>query len=396
MPYTALHIIVAFIIAAILTRISIPVVLRLSKLKNLYDEPNARKVNTTGVPTLGGIGIFIGFTLSIIFASYQYIFSEVQYIIGASIILFFIGLKDDLLVIAPHKKLLAQLAAAVVLFIFADIRFTHLHGLFGIEALGIIPSFFFTLFVIIGIINAFNLIDGIDGLAAGVGIIISLVFGGWFLVTEHWSYALMAIALSGTLFVFIYYNVFSKHNKIFMGDTGSLLLGLIFAIFVIQFNEFNIVQTSPYSVNAAPAVSFGILIIPLFDTCRVFILRLLRKQSPFSPDKNHIHHKLLQLGYNHIQASTRMLACNIGFIALNFILQGIGTVSLLLLNLTLALVLTIIPVYLILIKRRKERELTFQDFLQSQVVLFKQPSPKSTCNFSRDLNKKEPLEEHAN
>ncbi len=337
-------------LAALLSAVSIPVVIKVSKLKNLYDEPNERKVNKNIVPTLGGISIFLSFFLSVIITSKGYAFEELRYILAAIIIMFFIGLKDDLLIIAPNKKLLAQITTAILLITLADIRISSLHGFLGIHEINYFVSFLLSVFVYVVIINAFNLIDGIDGLASGVAIITSLAFGTWFYLIGQIEYAILSFALIGSLGAFFYYNVFSKENKIFMGDTGSLILGVVLTVLMIRFLEMNIENAAVYTIESAPAVAFGLLIVPLYDTLRVFGIRILSRKSPFSPDKNHVHHKMLELGYSHKQATFRILLINVFFIGFNYLLQNIGEFQLLVFNLVFGTFFSLIPAY-ILFKR---------------------------------------------
>lgn len=337
-------------LAALLSAVSIPVVIKVSKLKNLYDEPNERKVNKNIVPTLGGISIFLSLFLSVIITSKGYAFEELRYILAAIIIMFFIGLKDDLLIIAPNKKLLAQITAAILLITLADIRISSLHGFLGIHEINYFVSFLLSVFVYVVIINAFNLIDGIDGLASGVAIITSLAFGTWFYLIGQIEYAILSFALIGSLGAFFYYNVFSKENKIFMGDTGSLILGVVLTVLMIRFLEMNIENAAAYTIESAPAVAFGVLIVPLYDTLRVFGIRILSRKSPFSPDKNHVHHKMLELGYSHKQATFRILLINVFFIGFNYLLQNIGEFQLLIFNLVFGTFFSLIPAY-ILFKR---------------------------------------------
>ncbi|NBC82537.1 MAG: undecaprenyl/decaprenyl-phosphate alpha-N-acetylglucosaminyl 1-phosphate transferase [Bacteroidetes bacterium] len=366
-PNHLVHLAIAMFSAGFIVYIAIPVVLKISREKKLYDEPNERSAATTIVPTLGGIAIFIGLLLSIILASNELIFPELRFIIASMVILFFIGLKDDILVISPRKKLIAQLLASFILIYYANIRITHLHGLFGIHELTTLSSYFISVFVMVVIINAFNLIDGIDGLASGVAIICGLAFGAWFAVTGYIPFSILSFGLVGALGVFFYYNVFSKGNKIFMGDTGSLIIGSVFAILVIKFNELNVGGTIPYAVKSAPAVSFGILIVPLFDTIRVFSLRLSSGKSPFSPDKNHVHHRLLEIGYSHFQASLRIILVNVFFIAINILLQNIGLFNLLMLNVSLGIIFSFIPAYILFTKTGEKR--TFNKYLVFQINL---------------------------
>ena len=344
-----------FLIGFGLVCFTIPALIRVSFAKHLYDTPNERKVSKLVVPTLGGVSIFIGFIISTIIASDGYNFGELKYLIAAVIIMFFIGLKDDLMDISARKKLFAQLATALILIILGDFRFTNLHGAFGLHEISYASSFFLTMFAMIALINAINLIDGIDGLASGVGIVISSVFGTWFLLTGHYEYGITSFSLTGTLVAFFLFNVFGKRNKIFMGDTGSLILGVIIVILAIKFNEFSINQAGPYAILSAPVISVAILIVPIIDTLRVFFIRLSEKRSPFSPDMNHIHHKMLKLGKSHLSATLTIVFFNIVFIGFAISLSRIVSIN----NLMIVIVATgfliaYIPSLILNLKRSSE------------------------------------------
>lgn len=336
--------VLGFILGFGLVYFTIPPLIRVSIAKHLYDTPNARKVSKAVVPTLGGVAIFIGFILSTIIATDGYNFSELKYLIAAVIIMFFIGLKDDLMDISAFKKLSVQIATALLLIVIGDFRFTNLHGIFGVYEINYIFSFTLTLFVMIALINAFNLIDGIDGLASGISIVISSVFGTWFILAGHSEYGITCFSLTGSLIGFFLFNVFGKKNKIFMGDTGSLILGVIMVILVIKFNEFNINQSLPYAISAAPVVSIGMLVIPIFDTIRVFFIRLSEKRSPFDPDMNHIHHNFVRLGNSHLISTLFIVSINILFIGLTFSLHNTLTINNLFISVfAMGLIVTYIP-----------------------------------------------------
>jgi UDP-N-acetylmuramyl pentapeptide phosphotransferase/UDP-N-acetylglucosamine-1-phosphate transferase len=198
-----------------------------------------------------------------------------------------------------------------------------MHGLFGINEIPNVASLALTFFTVLVITNSFNLIDGVDGLAGSLGLLTTLVFGSYFFFVGQGMYAVMAFALSGSIIAFLIYN-FSP-AKIFMGDTGSLLLGLINSVLVIKFINVAGNPATSFHIEAAPAVGFAILIVPLFDTLRVFGLRILDRRSPFSPDRTHVHHFLLDLGLNHKKITFVCLGVNIGFILLAFFLRNLGT-----------------------------------------------------------------------
>ncbi|WP_153638075.1 glycosyltransferase family 4 protein [Prolixibacter sp. NT017] len=332
-----IYVILSFGLSLLIAVRSIPTIISVAHQKHLFDEPNGRSAATQVVPTLGGIAIFLGFVLSVTIAGNGFVMPGLKYILAAVIIMFFVGLKDDILSLSPWKKLAAQLASAFMLIVLADIRFTNLHGFMGIHEISYPVSFLLSGFVMIVFINAFNLIDGIDGLASGISIIAAGVLGVWFYLAGHIEYTILAFSLIGALSGFFYFNVYGKKNKIFMGDTGSLILGTIMSVLVIQFNELNIIQTRPFAIASAPAVSFGILIYPLFDTIRVFAIRMYQGRSPFSPDKNHIHHRLLALGMSHKQATFTLLAVSALYVVPVFLLQGLGIWGLMAVNLTFAM-----------------------------------------------------------
>jgi len=199
-----------------------------------------------------------------------------------------------------------------------------------------------TVFVIIVIVNSFNLIDGIDGLASSIGILSSVFFGFWFYISGNIEYCLISAALLGSLLGFFRFNVFDGKFKIFMGDTGSMIVGLLIAAQVIMFNEKNIGFTSAFTIKSAPAVSIAVLIIPLYDTLRVFIIRMSRGRSPFSADKNHLHHCMLKLGFTHVQSTFIIVFANLFFIALALALQNIGIIWLVLIILVICTSLSLL------------------------------------------------------
>lgn len=333
-------IILAFITSFGLTFLAIPSIISVAKKKNLYDEPGERRSHTVRTPSLGGIGIFAGTLFSIIlWTPFQY-FGDLQYILCAFIIIFLIGAKDDIDPISPTKKFVGELLAACILVFKANVRLTSLYGIFGVGELTFVWSVILSIFTIIVIINAFNLIDGINGLSASLGVLISVTLGLWFLKIDALELAMVAFSLVGSLVAFLKYNV--TPAKIFMGDTGALLLGLVCSILTIQFIELHrVIGDSPYAFNSAPSIAIAILILPLFDTLRVFTMRILKGKSPFYPDRTHIHHLLIDSGLTHMQATGLLVIVNIAFIFLAVSLQHIGNLYLLFVILVIAMVLSL-------------------------------------------------------
>lgn len=324
----------------------IPKIIQVSKIKNLFDVPNHRSAAKHVVPTLGGISIFAGFTISLIIASNNLNIDELKYMLAGIIAMFFIGLKDDIIGLSAKNKLIVQITMALYLVILGNYRITNLHGIFGVQEINYIAGTILSMIAIVGIINAVNLIDGIDGLASGIGLLISLVYGFWFLNAGDYIYALTCFSLTGTLIAFFLYNVFGSTNKIFMGDTGSLILGMVVALLTIHFNEF--IPLTKNAVEGLPSISLAILIVPVIDTTRVFAIRLSQRKSPFSPDMNHIHHQVLRLTGNHLNASLIIIAVNALFILLSFsLIDTLGNNSLFFLLLVSGFILANIPSWIL-------------------------------------------------
>jgi UDP-N-acetylmuramyl pentapeptide phosphotransferase/UDP-N-acetylglucosamine-1-phosphate transferase len=232
---------------------------------------------------------------------------------------------DDLTPVSPVKKFLGQLMVAVILAYKADVQITSFYGVLGVNELPVMVRFALSVTIIIGIINAFNLIDGINGLAGGIGLLACLAFGIWFFSVGMISLAVSAIALSGSIIAFLKYNL--APCRIFMGDTGSLLIGTMCSILAIEFVEANyqMAPSSPFRLASAPSIALAILILPVFDTCSVFARRMMRGNSPFTADKTHIHHQMLAITGSHARATVSLLLFNILFVAFAFSIRNLGT-----------------------------------------------------------------------
>ena len=319
-------VIAGFLIALGITGITIPSIVTISRIKFLCYTPNSRTSHTNSTPTFGGVAVFAGIIFSTVIMAGTYFNSGLTYIIIGLVIIFFLGIKDDILIIDPLKKLAGQILAASLIAVFADIRITNLYGLFYIGQLPYIASIMFTVFVFIVIINGFNLIDGIDGLASGIGILSASVMGIWFWMTADIAYAIFSFALIGSLSAFFCFNVFGRKNKIFLGDTGSQITGFVIGILACRFLQVKIDEQGVTDLPSAPAVVCGILIVPLFDSLRVFILRIVQGKSPFKADRQHLHHLLLKLNFTHLQATLILMSVNLFFIILSYSLRGIGII----------------------------------------------------------------------
>lgn len=312
-----ISILLALVFALATTFFVIPVIIGIAKSKHLYDEPDERSSHVEIVPTLGGLGIFIGFILSMsLFTNFQK-FPSLQYLEFAFVFAFFMGMKDDIIALDPYKKFIGLIFAVGAIVLLGDVRITSFYGLFGIQELPYWISVAFTILTFLTIVNAVNLIDGINGLCTATSIIASTAFGIWFYLEgsmESIQIVTIISAIVGSLLAFLKYNV--TPAKIFMGDTGSLLLGVLLAFFAIEFLETNKDYTGVYKVQSSPVVAMSFIVLPLVDMVKVFIIRLLQKKSPFHPDKNHIHHVLLELGFTHTRTTIILSIYSLVFIAI--------------------------------------------------------------------------------
>ena len=338
-------IVLAFITAFSLTYLAIPSIISISNKKRLFDEPGERTSHSVSTPSLGGIGIFAGTIFSIILWTPFKYFADLQYILCSFIIIFLIGAKDDIDPLSPSKKFMGQIFAAAIIVFRAKIKITSFYGILGIGELPYWFSIVFSIFIIVLIINAFNLIDGINGLSGSIGVLIAVTFGYWFYRTDYLEFAMVAFALAGSVVAFLKYNY--SPAEIFMGDTGSLLLGLVASILAIQFIELNHAEEKPsWFFKSAPAAAIGVLIIPLFDTLSVFTRRIINGRSPFYPDKTHMHHQLLDIGFSHMSATYILVGVNALMIILLYQLDFLGTYKLLLFVFGVTLIMATILFFL--------------------------------------------------
>lgn len=309
-----------FMLAWLASLTALPTIIKIGYSKHLLDDPTSesRKIHHHSVPNLGGVVVFSIFILVSCLLINSDLLPKANFILAAAIIIFAIGLKDDLLALNPYKKFIAQFCAAFIVMYFADIKITHFYGVMGINEIGPALSYIFTSFVIVFIINAFNLIDGINGLLGAEALLCSIIYGILFYLMNEKGLCIASFTLAGSIAGFLKYN-FKNRARIFMGDAGAYTVGFVLVLLSIQFVELNQVKNVSYIdpfIHAAPGVAIAILIMPIFDTFRVFTLRIIRGQSPFIADRNHLHHRLLDIGMNHLQATATIVTTNILMIGL--------------------------------------------------------------------------------
>ncbi|NJB37084.1 undecaprenyl/decaprenyl-phosphate alpha-N-acetylglucosaminyl 1-phosphate transferase [Croceivirga sp. JEA036] len=312
-----------FIGSFLLTYITMPKIIWVVERKRLMDDPDHRSSHVKRTPTLGGVAFFYTLIFALFFIKGRDMMDEAMYIIPGITIMFIVGLKDDLVVITPGSKLLAQVAAISFVLVNDSFIIESLNGFLNIYEIPYFLYFVIAGFLMLTIINSYNLIDGIDGLASIVGIVIMVIYTTIFYLAQEYFFALLAITMNACLMAFFGFNI-SSDKKIFMGDTGSLIVGFIISILTLKFLALEPTSYGelPFLLENAPLIAISILIVPLFDTARVFTIRLANKRGPFSPDRNHVHHVLIDFwGLSHKQASFIIGCFNIFFVIL-FVILG--------------------------------------------------------------------------
>lgn len=287
------YLVTPFAFAMIVTIALIPVWISVCRKWRLFDEPDSRKHHLTLTPSMGGIAIFCGIFCSFLVFGQATEHMKLQYLLGSVLILFFTGFFDDLINVNHYKKLVMQSASAIVAF-YGGFRLQHLGGLFGIDEIPLLLQLPLTLWLVVLFTNAYNFVDGVDGLAGGIGVIMTSAFGALFYHYGIYDFAILSFCITGALLGFLYFN-FSP-AQIFMGDTGSLVIGFTTAIMGIELLQAGSVHTTEV---IPPSYIAAVLFIPLYDFARVIILRSLNGTSPFKADRNHIHHMILNHRFGH-------------------------------------------------------------------------------------------------
>lgn len=317
-----INIILILLITFFVVCFAISKIIYISHTKHLFDEPlEDRKIHLKKTPNLGGVAIIAALIFTISFFIPEGGVPSIRYLVAAVVILFSLGITDDLVGVDPYKKFAAQILVAVLVTVMAEIRIENLHGFLGINTISYSLSIASSILFIVFLMNAVNLIDGINGLAGCFGLLASLIFSYFFWKLNAVPFLYISLAMCGCLSGFLVYNF--TPARIFMGDTGSLFLGFTLSVFCIKFINLSLLLDgkSDVSVSALPLV-FSILVIPVVDTIRVFILRVNKNKSPFDADRNHLHHILLDLELSHLGATGILITTNFSFFLLAFCLRN--------------------------------------------------------------------------
>lgn len=341
----------------LLTFYTIPTVVKISRRKNLMDEPGSRSSHLRKIPNLGGISMFYSLAVCASIFAFE-LFDLYKFLFASLVILLYIGVMDDIVVMRAYKKLFAQIIVTSLMVIGSDVRIRSFFGLFGVYELNYFFSVAISIFTFIVLINAFNLIDGIDGLAGGYSILCSAMFGISYYRLGEYNYPLVVLSgvIIGCVIGFLYFNLSNyRNNKIFMGDTGSMILGFLLAFTAICFIDIFIDKELPevprYYLQSAPAIAMAILILPIIDTLNVFMIRICNGKSPLVADKNHIHHSLLKLGLTHRRSTTYILMYYLFIVSVAYFFRHINVNVLLLIIVILGFIGAYLPKLILLLRK---------------------------------------------
>ncbi len=341
----------------LLTFYTIPTVVKISRRKNLMDEPGARSSHLRKIPNLGGISMFYSLAVCASILAFE-LFELYKFLFASLVILLYIGVMDDIVVMRAYKKLFAQIVVTSLMVIGSDVRIRSFFGVFGIYELNYFFSVAMSIFTFIVLINAFNLIDGIDGLAGGYSILCSAMFGISYYRLGEYNYPLVVLSgvIIGSVIGFLYFNLSNyRNNKIFMGDTGSMILGFLLAFTAICFIDIFIDKKLPeiprYYLQSAPAIAMAILILPIIDTLNVFMIRICNGKSPLVADKNHIHHSLLKLGLTHRRSTAYILMYYLFIVSVAYFCRHINVNVLLLIIVILGFIGAYLPKLMLLLRK---------------------------------------------
>jgi UDP-GlcNAc:undecaprenyl-phosphate GlcNAc-1-phosphate transferase len=321
--HTILFTVSVFVGAFLTTYIIIPKVIWVTQVKNLSTPVIGRSAHKIPTPAFGGVAFFITLVLIVSFIQSIHLNYVGNHLIAALTILFMVGLKDDLIISTARVKLIGQLMAIAFILFSPELQITSLNGFFNTYEIPQWLSVFLAVVIMLSIINAYNLIDGIDGLAGIIGIIICAIYAVLFYFTNHSFYFMISVAIVAILGAFLRYNFASGTNKIFMGDSGSLVIGFLIGFLTLKFMVLEPFMIKEYDFKPENRIIFiiAILFIPTFDTTRIIISRLLKRENPFAADRNHAHHILIDLGLSHGKASILLGLLNV-FIVMVFLLLG--------------------------------------------------------------------------
>ncbi len=302
-----------------------PKVLKISIMKNLVDNPDARKLQRNPVPVMGGIAVFFGIVIGICSSQMMFNSPNVFMLVAAMLIMLYTGTIDDIIDLSPTIRFIIEILVVLWMMYINKSSIDCFWGLWGVDTIPQWISYPLTIFASVGIINAINLIDGVNGLSSGFCFMASVMFAIIFYTTGNTVMTIIATSAAGAIIPFFFHNVFGYHTRMFIGDGGTLVMGMMMSMFTISILGQNSVCAGyAESGLSLVAMTLAILSIPVFDTLRVMTSRIIRGTSPFHPDKTHLHHLFIELGFSHAGTTISILTINFLVVVLWFVSYKLG------------------------------------------------------------------------
>lgn len=314
-----------FLIACLATQWIFPRVLNVALSKNIVDNPDFRKLQRRPIPVLGGACVYFGMVIALCIANICFDCNALFPVMCAMTIMLCVGIVDDIVDLKPSLRFIIEVLVVAVALCPNAYMINSLHGLWGVEEISVFLAVPLAIVAGVGIINAINLVDGVDGLSTGYCMMASLLFGIMAALVEDWPMLILAVIALGALLPFLFHNVFGKYTKMFIGDGGTLLMGVMISVFVMNMLNAESLYIE-YVLKGMGLIPFtlAVLAVPVFDTLRVMTMRILRGYSPFRPDKTHLHHLFIELGFSHVGTTVSILILNVLVVILWFIVYQLG------------------------------------------------------------------------
>lgn len=319
------HLLLPFLAAFISTLWIHPKILKIAILKNIVDNPDARKLQRRPIPVMGGIAVFFGLLVGICSSQIMFFSPGVFILTAAMLVMLYTGTIDDILDLSPNIRFLIEILVVGFIMYVNECAINNFNGLWGIGTIPMWVAAPLTIFAAVGIINAINLIDGVNGLSSGFCFMASVLFATMFYLSGNVTMTILATSAAGAIVPFFLHNVFGKTTKMFIGDGGTLVIGTMMSMFVISILGKGSLSArfAEQGVGLIP-FTLAVLAVPVFDTLRVMSMRILRGKSPFSPDKTHLHHLFIELGFTHTGTTVSILSLNFLIVVAWFLSYKLG------------------------------------------------------------------------
>lgn len=322
------RLIILFAISFLATTLVFNPILRIAKGKNIVDSPDARKLQKEPVPVMGGIAVFFGISVGLCFFKTMFSYTPLFPVLGVMTVMLYLGAIDDILSLGAKLKLTVEIIVAWVLLFGLKCCIIDFQGLWGINFIPVWIGVLLSMLAFVGIVNSINMIDGIDGLCSSFCVLILTCFGIVCFLAKDYSFSVLSAVCIGSLIPFFLHNVFGWTTKMFIGDSGSLMIGTVISsmVIIILRRNFCIEEAFPYLNFSRIAFVMAVLSIPVSDTIRVMLSRIFHNKSPFSPDRNHLHHLFVATGFSYISITIIELCLDI-FVIAAFVISWISGFS---------------------------------------------------------------------